>query len=132
VIQNIPQTLGLSQDEIDNMPKFVRKYSCGNQMESGAPLCENFDKYNPMCPNRIYMANWHPGWYVRIEGLVKSFVSRQEYDWEGTFTFSKNLTRCYQYRYFHHTQEMARAHGKFTDLFRIGFIDGYLERYQGS
>jgi hypothetical protein len=64
VVSAIPQTLGLTLREIDAMPIFIQKYRCGNQWEESDPLCTHWDKFNPVCPNRLYRVNWHPGWYV--------------------------------------------------------------------
>jgi hypothetical protein len=64
VVSAIPQTLGLTLREIDAMPIFVNKYRCGNQWEESDPLCTHWDKFNPVCPNRLYRVHWHPGWYV--------------------------------------------------------------------
>jgi hypothetical protein len=64
VVSAIPQTLGLTEREIDAMPIFIQKYRCGNQWEESDPLCTHWDKFNPVCPNRLYRVNWHPGWYV--------------------------------------------------------------------
>ena len=74
-VAGIPNTFGLSEAEIAAMPRFVQKYKCGSagQIESAEPLCLNDDKFNPVCPNRLFETNWHPGWYV-LQGRSIAFL----------------------------------------------------------
>jgi hypothetical protein len=59
---SIPDTLGMSEEEIQAMPRFVRNYKCGNLIEAGDPYCKA-DKFNDtMCAVRKYKTSWHPGW----------------------------------------------------------------------
>jgi hypothetical protein len=58
----IPDTFGLSEGEIAEMPPFVRNFKCSNQVEKGDPGC-GAEKWNiTMCHPRPYMTSWHPGW----------------------------------------------------------------------
>lgn len=66
----IPDTDGKTQDEIDNMPPYIRSFRCGKRIESGEPTCDD-SKYTNLpgvpdedpCSNFGH-ASWHPGWYV--------------------------------------------------------------------
>jgi len=58
----IPDTLGLNESDINEMPTHVRAFKCGNQLENGDPGCGPY-KYNlNVCPKRKFKAKWHPGW----------------------------------------------------------------------
>jgi hypothetical protein len=64
ILGAIPNTFGLSDAEIAEMPPFVRNFKCGGQVEKGDPGC-GAEKWNlTMCPKRPFMTSWHPGWYV--------------------------------------------------------------------
>jgi hypothetical protein len=58
----IPDTMGLSEDEVAEMPKFVRNLKCGNQVEKGDPGCGASKFNNTMCDKRKFRTSWHPGW----------------------------------------------------------------------
>lgn len=52
---------GLTQSEIDILPRMVRNYRCGDKLESGEPFCDK-DKYSKhTCAIRSKQASWHPG-----------------------------------------------------------------------
>jgi hypothetical protein len=58
----IPDTFGLSDAEITEMPKFLQKFKCGKQLEKGDPGCGE-SKWNlTMCKDRPFKTSWHPGW----------------------------------------------------------------------
>jgi hypothetical protein len=58
----IPDTFGLSDEEIAEMPKFVRNFKCQNQVEKGDPGCDE-NKWNlTICAFRPFKTSWHPGW----------------------------------------------------------------------
>jgi hypothetical protein len=58
----IPDSFGLSDSEIQQLPPFVRNFRCGSQIENGEPYCGS-EKYNmTMCTDRKGRASWHPGW----------------------------------------------------------------------
>lgn len=62
VLDNVPDSFGLSDAEIDKMPPLVQNFRCNGEIESGEPYCKSL-KYNlTICPTRKYQANWHPGW----------------------------------------------------------------------
>jgi len=58
----IPDSAGKTEDEINQMPRFVQNYKCGNLIEAGDPFC-GAQKFNlTMCEKRKYMTSWHQGW----------------------------------------------------------------------
>jgi hypothetical protein len=56
-----PDSAGLSTEELDAMPEYVRNYKCGTSIEKGDPFCgtEKYTKWG--CPKRMKQASWHPG-----------------------------------------------------------------------
>jgi hypothetical protein len=58
----IPDTFGLSDAEIAEMPEFVRSLRCGKQLENGDPGCGESKFNSTMCNNRKFRVSWHPGW----------------------------------------------------------------------
>jgi hypothetical protein len=59
----IPDTaaLGLTEEQISQMPELVRDFKCFGEIENGEPHCRTH-KYNEhVCPNRKGKASWHPG-----------------------------------------------------------------------
>ncbi|KAL7571142.1 hypothetical protein ACA910_014746 [Epithemia clementina (nom. ined.)] len=66
VIEKIPDTAGKSQEEIDQMPEYIRSFRCGKGVEKGNPTCDK-EKYtilpdNDPCNKRKGQVSWHPGW----------------------------------------------------------------------
>lgn len=62
VLANVPDTFGMSPEQIDSMPKFVRNFKCSNSIETGEPFCST-SKFNlTLCENRKARTSWHPGW----------------------------------------------------------------------
>jgi hypothetical protein len=59
----IPDTAGKSDQEIAEMPKLVRNFKCGKQLELGDPGCKKA-KFTGVCGGRKGKNSWHPGWYV--------------------------------------------------------------------
>jgi hypothetical protein len=57
----IPDTMGLSDEEIAEMPEFIRKFKCGGQIEKGSPGCGK-EKFNTTLCHGKYRVSWHPGW----------------------------------------------------------------------
>jgi hypothetical protein len=57
----IPESFGISEEEIQNLPEYVRNFKCEGKLESGDPYCgkEKYTKY--ACPIRAKQASWHPG-----------------------------------------------------------------------
>ena len=56
-----PDTVGMTDEQINALPDLVRNFRCGTSFESGDPYCGR-DKYNmAMCANRNGRAGWHPG-----------------------------------------------------------------------
>lgn len=64
----IPDTFGLTTEQINALPPFVRHFKCQDVLEKGDPTCEEmkFDK-DLVCPDRHFMSSWHPGW--RLQAL---------------------------------------------------------------
>jgi hypothetical protein len=58
----IPDTMGLSDEEIEEMPDFVRSFKCDKKIESGDPGCGKSKWNKTMCSGRKYKTSWHPGW----------------------------------------------------------------------
>jgi hypothetical protein len=57
----VPDTLGMTRAQIDQMPELVRNFKCTDLMEKGEPFCAE-QKYNEhVCPLRKGRAPWHPG-----------------------------------------------------------------------
>jgi hypothetical protein len=62
ISKKIPDTFGLSDAEIAEMPTHLQKYKCKNQVEKGDPGC-SASKWNlTMCGGRKFKTSWHPGW----------------------------------------------------------------------
>jgi hypothetical protein len=61
VHEAIPDTVGMSDEEISKMPEYVRNLKCDGQLEGGEPHCnaEKYSKY--ICSPRIKQVKWHPG-----------------------------------------------------------------------
>ena len=67
----IPDTQGLTDAEIEQMPPFVRQLKCGGAIENGQPGCFT-SKYNKTeCARRKGMVQWHPGWYADYASEVE-------------------------------------------------------------
>ena len=66
MMKQVPDTLGMSEDDISKLPDHVRSFKCSGQIEKGQPHCQA-EKYNEfVCPARKGKASWHPGVYVLI------------------------------------------------------------------
>ena len=59
----IPDTFGLTSEQINAMPRMVRHFKCQDTLEKGDPTCGamKFDN-DVICPDRKAMSSWHPGW----------------------------------------------------------------------
>jgi hypothetical protein len=59
----VPDSAGnFTDEEIAEMPEFVRSFKCGKQIEVGDPGC-GANKFNAtICRKRKYKSSWHPGW----------------------------------------------------------------------
>jgi hypothetical protein len=58
----IPDTFGLSDAEIAEIPKFLQKFKCGKQVEKGDPGCGASKWNSTICAGRPFRTSWHPGW----------------------------------------------------------------------
>jgi hypothetical protein len=66
VLQYVPDSFGLSEEQIQQLPRLIRNFRCQKQIEDGDPYCKQ-EKYNlTVCPTRLYQTNWHPGWYGTV------------------------------------------------------------------
>ena len=59
--EGVPDSSGLSEEEIAALPEYVRNYRCGTSFENGDPYCrtDKFTKWG--CEKRIAQTSWHPG-----------------------------------------------------------------------
>jgi len=56
-----PDSSGLSMEDINALPEYVRNYRCGDGHETGEPFCRT-DKYSKWgCSPRLAQTSWHPG-----------------------------------------------------------------------
>ena len=61
-IQAVPDSAaGLTQDQIGALPRMVRNYKCGDQLEHGEPFCHEEKYSKDICADRDKQAPWHPG-----------------------------------------------------------------------
>ena len=61
MVEDIPDNLGMSDEEIKAMPDLIRSFKCEGKVEAGEPYCLE-EKYNTyLCVPRKGMAGWHPG-----------------------------------------------------------------------
>jgi hypothetical protein len=73
--EHLPDCSVLTEDEIAELPPFIRNFKCGHEFEAGEPYCAGYKFNYSVCPDRKYMVSWHPGWYVQ-------FVP--EFDFDGS------------------------------------------------
>ena len=58
----IPDSFGLTDLEISEMPLFVKNFKCSGKIENGDPYC-GAQKFNStICGKRKFRTSWHPGW----------------------------------------------------------------------
>ncbi|CAB9509111.1 expressed unknown protein [Seminavis robusta] len=72
----VPEMMGLSDAEIQQIPRLVRTFKCEGRLESGDPGCKD-DKWNEtVCPDRRGRVSWHPGWkyHALIGNLIVTTV----------------------------------------------------------
>lgn len=61
-LDSVPDSLGMSEEEIQQMPAYVKSFRCDKQIEKGDPYC-GAEKYNSTdCLDRKYRVSWHPGY----------------------------------------------------------------------
>jgi hypothetical protein len=69
-LYNVPDSAGLTEEELHQLPPLVRNFKCEDSIEKGAPYCSS-EKYNMFaCPRRKGRVSWHPGWYVLLDWNV--------------------------------------------------------------
>jgi hypothetical protein len=59
--KGIPESTGLSDEEIEAMPEYVRNFKCEGKIESGDPYCGNEKYTKKICSPRAKQVSWHPG-----------------------------------------------------------------------
>jgi len=64
VREAIPESAGISGDEINQIPEFLRNLKCDGRFEKGEPFCAEQKYSDEICPNRMSQVSWHPGWKV--------------------------------------------------------------------
>ncbi|KAI2500380.1 hypothetical protein MHU86_14123 [Fragilaria crotonensis] len=64
MMKSVPDMFGLSQEQIDATPEYIRYVKCNGVLEKGDPGCAS-NKWNPICPQRLHKTSWHPGWRVQ-------------------------------------------------------------------
>ncbi|KAI2500366.1 hypothetical protein MHU86_14109 [Fragilaria crotonensis] len=70
----IPDMLGMNQQEIDQVPEYVRYFKCKGQIETGQPGCDEHKYSDGMCVDRLHKASWHPGWrWQSLTGQMMAF-----------------------------------------------------------
>jgi hypothetical protein len=57
----IPDSSGLTDDDIAALPEYVRSFKCGGQIEKGDPYCGTAKYTDWACQGRSAKAGWHPG-----------------------------------------------------------------------
>ena len=61
MIEQFPDSGGISENAIAKIPFLLRNAVCAGQFEKGDPHC-GAEKYNEnVCPDRKGKASWHPG-----------------------------------------------------------------------
>ena len=61
--QAFPETFGLTDAEIEELPKYVRQMKCGGKIEAGDPGCGQAKFNKTICSKRKKgVVKWHPGW----------------------------------------------------------------------
>jgi hypothetical protein len=74
VMTAVPDTFGMTDEQIGQLPPYVRNLKCNNAIESGEPYCKDEKFNNTMCTSRKGKTSWHPGWkWHSIMGLVAGF-----------------------------------------------------------
>lgn len=73
LIEAIPETFGMTSEQIDQLPLFVKNLKCNGRIEEGEPFCDA-DKFdNTMCVDRKFRTSWHPGWrWHAVRGRIMS------------------------------------------------------------
>ena len=70
----LPDMMGMTQDDIDNLPFYVNHYKCDDHIESGEPDCRQYKYFEKECSNRKGRVSWHPGFKVNaVYGNLMAF-----------------------------------------------------------
>lgn len=59
--EGIPDSAGISRQEIEALPTYVRNFRCGEQIENGDPYCQTEKYSQDVCSPRAKQVSWHPG-----------------------------------------------------------------------
>lgn len=60
--EEVPDSAGLSSEQLRNLPDFVRNFKCNGVVEKGEPYCEEEKYSSHLCQDREGKAPWHPGY----------------------------------------------------------------------
>ena len=76
VMEEVPDMLGMTDDQIEKVPKNLQYFKCGGKVENGDPGC-TLNKWTPeICPDRKYRTGWHPGWKIHaLEGNLMAMTA---------------------------------------------------------
>jgi hypothetical protein len=70
----VPDTFGMTDEQIGQLPPFVKNLKCNNAIESGEPHCQDEKFNNTICTSRKGKTSWHPGWkWHSIMGIIAGF-----------------------------------------------------------
>jgi hypothetical protein len=69
----VPDSFGLTDAQINQLPQFVRNFRCGTQIEAGDPYCQERKFNHTLCATRKFQTSWHPGW--KWQGLMGNIAA---------------------------------------------------------
>ena len=64
MMKGIPDMFGMTQEQINATPEYIRHVKCEGAIEKGNPTCEANKYSDAGCSKRMHKAGWHPGWRV--------------------------------------------------------------------
>jgi len=74
VFQLVPDSVGLSAEELEKMPEYIRGYRCNRASEKGEP-CASYKWDSSICQERRFRTGWHPGWKAQaLRGNMLALV----------------------------------------------------------
>mmetsp|Transcript_24217 Transcript_24217/g.67078 ORF Transcript_24217/g.67078 Transcript_24217/m.67078 type:complete len:678 (+) Transcript_24217:253-2286(+) len=102
--KGVPDTFGLTTNEINAMPEYVRNFKCEGVFEKGEPFCDDERYTGGLCENRRGKAPWHPGMKTHamvghalslflVENLQAALEELVKHDSESAETLLAQLRR---------------------------------------